>query len=147
MGALLIVDDGVELANLMAATFTELGFKVFVVHNAKDGLAKLSQETIDCIISDINMPNMNGLEFIKKVRENKWEMPFIFYTGYGSEDALLEASKYGCFEFLEKPEFSGVEDAVKRGMEIGKKRRTNKNYDKMQSENLQDLIKKMTDEK
>ena len=65
------------------------------------------------------MPNMNGVEVLKKVREDFPDLPFIFYTGHGSRDLMREAIKYGAFDFLDKPCLEGLEEIASRGLALG----------------------------
>ena len=62
---------------------------------------------------------MDGIETIKRVREQNNEIPFIFYTGHGDDLLIKEAVKYGAFEFLNKPELDNLEEVVERGLKFG----------------------------
>lgn len=116
---ILIVDDEELIVENMQYLLENSADKVFTALNGKQALEVLNTEDIQCVISDIHMPIMNGIEFIKQVRANGNEIPFIFFTAHGNNDLMLEAVKYGAFDFLDKPNFNGLEEIIKRGFEKG----------------------------
>ena len=139
MNNLLIVDDEVELAKLLAGFIQTKALQVTVCHNAIDALERLNDVEFDCIVSDMSMPMMNGVEFLKEVRRRENDVPFIIYTGFGSDELILEAAKFGCFEFIEKPLMTGLQEAIKRAIA-----QNNKMKDKDQNpddfDDLEDLL-------
>lgn len=101
---ILHVDDEPDLADL-AATFLEredARFSVDTAVNVTEGLAYLEENEVDCIISDYDMPGQNGIEFLEAVRETHPELPFILYTGKGSEEIASEAISAGVTDYLQK---------------------------------------------
>ena len=103
------VDDNPRLVE-MAATFLERSvddLEVVTETSAADGLELFERERIDCIVSDYEMPRMNGLEFLETVREVDTEIPFILFTGRGSEEVASEAIATGVTDYLQKE--SGVD--------------------------------------
>lgn len=134
MKNLLIVDDESLLVENMTFILAPYATKVFTGSNGKEGLRVLETEEIHCVVCDITMPVMNGVEFIKEARKKGFEVPFIFYSAYGNHELMLEVSKYGAFDFLSKPDFKDVEAIVSRGLTEGFKRKN----PGLQSEN--DLI-------
>jgi PAS domain S-box-containing protein len=97
------VDDEPNLADL-TAEFLERGDDRFTVETARsgaDGLERLSP-AVDCIVSDYDMPGMNGLEFLEVVRETYPDLPFILFTGKGSEEVASEALTLGATDYLQK---------------------------------------------
>lgn len=122
MKNLLIVDDEKMLVENMTFILSPHASKIFAGHNGKEGLEVLEREEIHCVICDITMPVMNGVEFIKEARKKGHEVPFIFYSAYGNHDLMLEVSKYGAFDFLSKPDFNDLEAVVTRGLAEGFKR-------------------------
>jgi PAS domain S-box-containing protein len=101
---LLHVDDEPDFADLVA-TFLEREdsrFTVETVTSASDGLDRLADTTFDCIISDYDMPGQNGIEFLETVREEYPDLPFILYTGKGSEEVASDAISAGVTDYLQK---------------------------------------------
>ncbi|AGN02432.1 PAS domain S-box [Salinarchaeum sp. Harcht-Bsk1] len=102
--SILHVDDNVDFGE-MAATFIERNhdrFDVEVAASATEGLERLAEADVDCIVSDYEMPGMNGLEFLEAVREEHPGLPFILFTGKGSEDVASEAISAGVTDYLQK---------------------------------------------
>lgn len=118
-GTLLIVDDEPVLLDIMKFTLEGQADRVITAGNGLEALEVLKKEEVHCVVCDINMPVMNGVELIKKLRETNNNVTFIFYTGHGNHSLMLEAAKYGAFDFLNKPQLDGLEDAVARGLKQG----------------------------
>lgn len=98
------VDDEPQFTD-MAATFlerTDGGLSVETAASAGDGLTQLSETEFDCVVSDYDMPGLNGLEFLNTVREDHPDLPFILYTGKGSEEVASEAISAGVTDYLQK---------------------------------------------
>ncbi|PSP74481.1 hypothetical protein BRC86_05700 [Halobacteriales archaeon QS_3_64_16] len=101
---ILHVDDEPDFADL-AATFIERERQGFEVHTARsptEGFAILAEEPIECIVSDYDMPETNGLEFLETIREDHPNLPFILFTGKGSEEIASEAITAGVTDYLNK---------------------------------------------
>ena len=98
------VDDDPEFADL-AAAFLEREddrFELRSVTSAGDGLDRLDETGFDCIVSDYDMPGRNGIEFLEAVREEYPRIPFILYTGKGSEAVAADAISAGVTDYLQK---------------------------------------------
>ena len=101
---ILHVDDEPDFAEL-TASFLERDddrLTVRTATRADDGLALLAEHDIDGIVSDYEMPGRNGVEFLKTVREEYPELPFILFTGKGSEEVASEAISAGVTDYLQK---------------------------------------------
>ncbi|MGQ3328595.1 PAS domain-containing protein [Halorubrum sp. FL23] len=102
--AVLHVDDEPDFADL-TATFLEREddrFEVETATSACDALATFELPAFDCIVSDHDMPSMNGIEFLEEVREECPDLPFILYTGKGSEEVASDAITAGVTDYLQK---------------------------------------------
>lgn len=98
------VDDEPELADLVAI-FLEREDDRIAVHTAttpETGLKILNSTDIDCIVSDYDMPERNGIELLQDVREDYPNLPFILYTGKGSEELASRAISNGVTDYLQK---------------------------------------------
>ncbi|WP_424002134.1 response regulator [Haloarcula salina] len=98
------VDDDHDFAAL-TATVLERGddqFDVTTAHRPSEGLSLLASEPFDCVISDYEMPRTNGIEFLGRVREEYPDLPFVLFTGKGSEAVASEAISAGVTDYLQK---------------------------------------------
>jgi len=118
-GNLLIVDDEPLILKNLSFNLEEYADEVYTAENGIEALEKFEVHEIHCIICDINMPKMNGVNVIKEIRKIGSKVPFIFYTGHGNQDLMMEAVKYGAFDFLDKPNLDGLEDVISRGLKEG----------------------------
>jgi two-component system response regulator AtoC len=118
-GTLLIVDDEPLILRNLKITLDDCASKIFTAQNGLEALDVLKDKTIHCVICDINMPKLNGVELIKRLRSKNNDVPVIFYTGHGNRELMIEVAKYGAFDFLDKPNLDGLEEVVKRGLQLG----------------------------
>lgn len=98
------VEDGADFASL-TKEFLEREDERFAVETAPDseaGLDRLAATHFDCVVSDYEMPGQNGIEFLEAVRERWPDLPFILYTGKGSEEVASEAVSAGVTDYLQK---------------------------------------------
>jgi len=107
--SVLYVDDDPQLAALVA-TYLEHEDERFTIETAASaahGLDRLATADFDCIVSDFDMPEQNGIDFLKSVRDDYPDLPFILFTGKGSEEVASEAIAAGVTDYLQKQ--SGTE--------------------------------------
>jgi len=98
------VDDEPDFAE-MAAEFIRRQddrFDVETATSASEALDWLREHTVHCIVSDFDMPGQNGVEFLEAVRTDNPDLPFILYTGKGSEEVASEAISAGVTDYLQK---------------------------------------------
>ncbi|MDB2287064.1 PAS domain S-box protein [Halorubrum ezzemoulense] len=98
------VDDEPDFAELTAEFLKreDDNFTVTTATSASEGLEHLSCGDFDCIVSDYDMPSQNGIEFLKSVRKNSPDLPFVLFTGKGSEEVAGEAISAGVTDYLQK---------------------------------------------
>ena len=103
------VDDEPGFAEVVARMLVRQNdrFAVETASSAGEGLDRLAEDTYDCIVSDYDMPRRNGIEFLETVRDEYPDLPFILYTGKGSEDVASDAISAGATDYLQKA--SGTE--------------------------------------
>ena len=101
---ILHVDDDPELLELASEALDRELDSVHLVsaETAVSGLELLAEHDVDCIVSDYDMPHMDGLEFLDEVRESEPALPFILFTGRGSEEVASEAISRGVTDYLKK---------------------------------------------
>lgn len=127
----LIVEDELHIRFVLTKILEDY-FKTILT--ATDGIEALGiiekNDNIACVLSDLEMPNMNGISLIREVRKQKNNIPFIFFTAYGSTNHMLDAIKYGAFDFVEKPNFDNLEMTVARAVRSNfKVEKTERNED------------------
>lgn len=106
MANVLIVDDSSTMRKIISRSLRQAGLPVDEIFEAGDGiegLSVLSGKSVDLILSDINMPNMDGLEFIKQARANGCKAPIVMITTEGGEDILKQAIENGASDSIKKP--------------------------------------------
>jgi DNA-binding response OmpR family regulator len=103
----LIVDDEEDLRDILLMYVEEIGFKGICAENGEAGLAMALSNPVDVIISDLTMPKLNGISFLRQVREKGFKLPFIVLTGNGTKSTAMEAVRLGAFDFIEKPFVTG----------------------------------------
>jgi DNA-binding NtrC family response regulator len=100
---ILVVDDDPSLRNMMNIVLKKEGFDVTCVENARIALSTLKDQSFELIISDIKMPDISGIELLKKVKSLDPEMPVVMITAYGSTHDAVEAMKLGAENYITKP--------------------------------------------
>ena len=100
---ILVVDDEMHMQVLLKRILEKENYKVESASSGEEGLERLDQRWFDLVISDLQLPGMHGLEFIKKAKELSPTIPCIVLTGYGTIPSAVTAMKQGAFEYLTKP--------------------------------------------
>jgi len=100
---ILLVDDDPKFQELMRRILEKHGFEVTVCNDGLEAKEAIGHNPVELIISDYMMPNMNGVQLRKALREEGQDIPFILMTAYGSIDSTMEAIKLGTVEYLSKP--------------------------------------------
>ena len=102
-GRVLVVDDDRAVGMVLAALLTQAGYDAQHVSSGAEALAALSARRLDAIISDVRMPEMDGLELLAAVKKRTPDVPVILITAHGTIPLAVEAMKAGAAEFLLKP--------------------------------------------
>lgn len=100
---ILVVDDEESIREFLEIMLKKEGFEITLAEDgamAKDVLAK---KTFDMIISDLQMPNMNGIELLKHVKETSPDTVFMMITAFGTTETAVEAMKMGAYDYITKP--------------------------------------------
>lgn len=109
--SILIVDDEPNYLVVLSELLKEEGFEVFTAPGGKEGLEIVRNVDLDIVITDMQMPGMDGLQFMLKIKEEKKDLPVIVVTAYAEVDKAVEAMQSGAFSYLAKP-FSNDELVV-----------------------------------
>ncbi|MEK6717520.1 MAG: response regulator [candidate division NC10 bacterium] len=100
---ILVVDDEEVLCRLFTERLRLEGFQVTTARSGREALALLEQEPRDLIVLDLDMPGMNGLDILRRIRERAWEVKVVVLTAYGTVQRAREALALGVREFIGKP--------------------------------------------
>ena len=100
---ILFVDDEESILSVSSEYFRRKGYQAHTARTGPEALKILADETIDCCFTDINMPDMNGLELAERIRTHDNTMPVIVMTGYPSLENAIQTIKNGVVDFLIKP--------------------------------------------
>jgi len=100
---LMIVDDDMEMRTLLAEYFRRLGFDVAEKESGMAALQAATNDRFDCFILDVAMPEMSGLELLKKLRERGIETPALFLTAHDLLDDKVAGFEAGADDYLAKP--------------------------------------------
>ena len=102
-GRFLVVDDEEHIREILKATLEPLALSVHEAGSAEEALDLVREENLDVIICDVQMPGMNGLEFLNKVKGEQPAIKFLMITAHGTMDTAVKALRYGASDFLTKP--------------------------------------------
>jgi hypothetical protein len=102
MKRILIVDDEKDIREILRDLLEDLG-EVVGVENGALALAQMQSSHFDLIVSDYNMPALNGMQLLKKMNEIGIKTPLIWITGRSTKDLVVDAWKEGVFDYIEKP--------------------------------------------
>ncbi len=109
MEEILIIDDSEQITSLLARyILPELGFKATVAHNGRLGLQLLRARLPDLILLDLQLPDISGLDLLRLIAQEGYDVPVILMTAHGSENIAVEAFRMGARNYLIKP-FSDTE--------------------------------------
>ncbi len=98
-----IVDDDDDLRNALSFLLKAQGWRVAAYSSAKDFLVQDAPSVPGCLILDIRMPDMTGLELQREMSEREYRLPIIFLSAHGSIDTAVNTLHAGAVDFLEKP--------------------------------------------
>ena len=100
---ILVVDDEENARIALSKILAREGYDVASAGNGYEALNYLRGKEVELIITDINMPEMNGLSFLREVSRNHPESNVIMVTAYGEVESYIEAMNLGAFEYINKP--------------------------------------------
>jgi two-component system response regulator FlrC len=99
----LIVDDEIDMATALRETVKRFGFAPTVYSNPSEALARENLADYDIVLSDMKMPRMSGLEFLREIRRRGIYVPVIIITGFGTVESAVDAMKLGAADYILKP--------------------------------------------
>lgn len=100
---ILIIDDEKAIRKALNEILSFEGFKVDEAADGIEGLKKIEEQNYDCILCDIKMPKMDGIEVLEKAQSLKPDIPFIVISGHGNIETAVDAVKKGAYDYIAKP--------------------------------------------
>jgi len=100
---ILVTDDERAIRNTLKEILEFEGYSVSTAESGAEALDLIQKNSVDLIFLDIKMKGMDGLETLKEIRKQGFQMPVIMISGHGTIEIAVEATKHGAFDFLEKP--------------------------------------------
>ncbi len=136
-----VVDDDDAICQSLCLLIEDIGLDVKTFHGARQFLSSYDPSQPGCLVLDVRMSGMSGLELQTRLRELNIEIPTIIITGHGDVPMAVEAMKAGAMDFIEKPFRDQVLlDSIQRAIELDRRIRTTRK----QSEDLQSRMEELT---
>lgn len=119
----LLVDDEVEIRDCLQilAGRAELVFEH--ADDGEEGLKLILKNDYDCVVSDIKMPRLNGVDMLKAVRGHGKDVPFVFISAFATDDFAHQVSDYGAVKLLHKLDILKVKDSIKEAIDLAQELR------------------------
>jgi DNA-binding NtrC family response regulator len=102
-GKILVVDDEDIVRTSCSRTLSPEGYEVRLAKNGAEGLKMAREERFDLVLTDLKMPDMDGIEVLRIIKEEWPETAVIIVTGYQTVDTAVKAIKLGAYDYIEKP--------------------------------------------
>jgi len=125
---ILVADDELAPRSILENLLTREGYEVVAVEDGEQALAQLNEHHFDLLITDLQMPKVDGLELLREVQRAGGSTLCMVLTGHATVESAIEAMRTGAFDYLTKPfKGDGLRLQVQRALEYGKLQRENRN--------------------
>ena len=115
----LIVDDEPKMQRILEIMLKQMGHNALLANNGQEALEIIKVNCVDLVVSDLQMPVMNGMELLKKLREQAIDIPCIIITAYGTVQTAVEAMKHGAIDYIIRPfDVHAVELSINRALAL-----------------------------
>jgi len=116
---ILAVDDEPHMLRLLEISLKQAGYKPVLARDGKEALQVVINQTVDCVVSDLHMPNMTGLDLLKNIRIDNEVLPFIMVTAQGEIKTAVEAMKSGASDYILRPfDLETLEIAIAKSLSV-----------------------------
>jgi DNA-binding NtrC family response regulator len=102
-GKILVIDDESIVRTSCSRSLTPEGYEVKLSQNGADAMKMLEEESFDLVLTDLKMPDIDGIEVLKMIKQRWPQTEVIVVTGYQTVDTAVKSIKLGAFDYLEKP--------------------------------------------
>jgi len=111
----LIVDDEQDFLKIISDRLTARDMNVSTASSAKEAIKQIDEESFDAVVLDLQMPEMDGLETLKVMKEKNPDLQVILLTGHATVEKGIEAMKLGAMDLIEKPaDLATIVERIKR---------------------------------
>ena len=139
--SILLVDDEAGIRKVLGIALSDMGYRVITAQNGKEALGKFEDKGPLIVLTDIKMPEMDGIELLRQIKQRNPDAEVIMITGHGDMDLAIKSVKYEATDFVTKPVHDEVlEIALNRAQERIAMRRKLNEY----TQNLEQLVKEKT---
>jgi DNA-binding NtrC family response regulator len=115
---ILVVDDDRELADGLVESLSNLGYSAAAAYSGKEGLNKFENKAFQLVVTDLKMPDMDGMELLQAVKARDKQAVVIVITGHGTIESAVKAIKNGAYDFVTKPvKMQELEVIIDRALE------------------------------
>jgi two-component system, LuxR family, response regulator FixJ len=120
-----VIDDDVAMRDSLNFLLDAANYEVMLFENASNFLEKLPRLDFGCVVSDVRMPGLDGIELLKRMKALDSRFPIVIITGHGDVPLAVEAMKLGAVDFLEKPfeddrMIGMIDTAIRQGEPVAK---------------------------
>ncbi|MBW1675524.1 MAG: response regulator [Deltaproteobacteria bacterium] len=115
---ILVVDDDKELADGLVEYLSDLGYSAVAAYSGQEGLNRFENGAFQLVITDLKMPEMDGIEFLEAVKARDRQAVVMVITGHGTIESAVKATKKGAYDFITKPvKMEELEVIINRALE------------------------------
>ncbi|HEY0657858.1 MAG TPA: response regulator, partial [Pyrinomonadaceae bacterium] len=100
---ILLADDDDNLRRVLEFQLSEAGYKILTAADGAEAFEIFINNNFDCVITDLRMPKLSGLELLEKIKNFNTETPVIVITAFGEVETAVSAMKAGAFDYINKP--------------------------------------------
>lgn len=129
---ILVIDDDLAVRQSLAFFFQDQDFNVLSAGDGRQGLDMFFNHNVDIVLTDLRMPETDGIEVMQTIRKEKPDIPMIVVSGHGGREDIIKALRMGAKDYITKPvtDFDTIGNTVDRALEISRLNRENRRYRK-----------------
>lgn len=121
---LLVIEDDLDNAQSVTEAAEDAGFAVVCVHTGQEGVSAFQREMPDVVLSDLVLPDIDGIEVLRRIRQETTDVPVLIMTAYASVETGVQAMKIGAYDYVTKPlDLDDIQSKLKRAYEASHLRR------------------------
>lgn len=121
MSRILVIDDEEYMGWVIKKAFSKFEYEVLIALSGSEGLKIIEEKSVDLVILDLRMPDMDGMEVLKRIKAMQLEMPVIMITAHGTIDTAIKSMKEGAFDYITKPfDIDELIMQAEKAMEMGR---------------------------